>query len=894
MMTLNDCRSRIREALAASVPGTADEALVDELAQHLHDVYRHALSSGRSEALARAAAEREVARVARDGAALRRARTDAFRAPDPPPARWRLVDDLRRDLKHAMAAMTASPTFTLVAVLTLALGIGLSTAMFAVMSAVLVRPLPYPAPTRLVMLEASTPTGAFGKELSYLDATDIAREAASNFDGVGIALIYSGIMTGAGEPERVQGYEVSAPFLDVLGVRPLYGRAFSADDATPGRSQVAVLGHGFWQRALGGDPSVVGRTVRLDDSPYLIVGVLPATFSFDLGRPVDVLVPATPAHPLARSRAIYTYQVVARLKTDATLASARAALDTIGARLRQAYPDTNANRRFTAVALLDEIVGDVRTPLRLLGGAVALTLLLVCANVTNLLLARALARRKEMAMRLALGAGRGRLARQVLTESLVLACAGGGAGLLLAAWLEGTVTRMPGVTIPRLGESPMALQLLAAGCGVALVAGLVVGLAPAFFAGRASLAEVLKDSHQRTTGRAGTLRAALVVVQTALALMLLAAAAALASSFLAVLRTPGGFDPANAITMRIPLSSARYPRRVDGAVFFDRLATALQALPGVRAVGVASGLPLSGSDTGSALSIEGRPVPVPDLPTVRWQVAAPGYFKAMAIPLVDGRDYTAADLRNPVHVSIVSESLARREFPGERAVGKRIYCGLPHPGMEWHEIIGVVGDVRHRSLETAAEPRVYDLLGQHSTGAASIVIRSADDPSRIVPAARAVVHRLDPELAVFDVRTLEEIGARSVAARRLLTALIAGFGLLALVVAGIGVYGVMAYTVARRTQEMGVRIALGAAPGDLVRLVLRQGVLLAASGAALGVCGTALVWPALAAQLYGAHAPQAVAVALGVILLVTTALVAAYIPARRATRVDPLVALRQG
>ena len=593
----------------------------------------------------------------------------------------------------------------------------------------------------------------------------------------------------------------------------------------------------------------MGRTVRLDGQPYVVVGVLPPSFSFELGREVDVIVPTTPEHPLARSRGIFTYQVIARLGPRATLATARAALDTIGARLQRAYPETNGSRRFTAVPLVDEVVGDVRTPLLLLSGAVALMLMLVCANVTNLLLVRALSRRKEMAMRLALGAGRGRIARQVLTETLVLAVAGGAAGLVFAYWLQRSIAHVPGATIQarRVADG---LELVAIGLAVSLGAGILVALAPAIFARQTPLSGVLKEGYHQTPGRAGAVRSMLVVFQTAAALMLLSAAAALTSSFLSVLRAPRGFDPAAAITMRIALSSERYPRRIDGALFFDRLADGLRALPGVRAVGVASSVPLSGMDTGSALSIEGRPRPLNELPTIRWQVSAPGYFKAMGIPIVDGRDFVPGDLLDPRHLSVVSESLAARQFPGERAIGKRS-GDLPHrDGMARDRRRG--RDVRHAS--SSARTRV-DLLGQHSTGAASIVIRAADQPERLANPARAVVKSLDPELAVYDLRTLEEIGARSVAPRRLLTALIGGFGALALIVACIGVYGVMAYTVARRTQEMGVRLALGAAPADLVRLVVRQGMLLALSGTALGMLGGLLLSPAIASQLYGARGP---------------------------------------
>jgi putative ABC transport system permease protein len=697
-------------------------------------------------------------------------------------------------------------------------------------------------------------------------------------------------MSAGDEPRRVGGLEVTPAFFDVLGVRPAAGRTFTADEGTEGRQAVALISQRVWQTMFAADLAAVGRQVLLNDVPHTVVGILPAGFGADIRPGLDVVVPTTPSHPLARSRAIRTYQVVARLRPGASIGTARAALETIGARLEAAYPDTNARRQFTAVPLIDEIVGDVRTPLTLISWAVGAVLLLVCANVANLLLARATWRRREMAVRLALGAPRSRLLRQVLTESVLLAAIGGGAGAAVSYWFAKALLQARGAGLPRV-DGDVDPYVAAIGVAATLVVGVVTGLLPAGFAARISGGDVLREARSSGGRHAVSMSKALVVVQTGVAVLLLAAAGVLSSSLLAVLRVPAGFDARDGISLRIDLPDTRYPTRASNAAFFTALTTDVASIPLVRRAGVASALPLSGQDTGSALSIFGRPTALADLPTVRWQVAAPGYFSSMGIPLLSGRDYAPEDLRR-THVSIVSASVEREFFPGESAIGKRIYCGLPSStNPDWHEIIGVVGDVRHARLDAEPRPRVYDLLGQHATGSGFLVVRTRDAAS-VLPEVRAAIRRLDPGLAVFDVRTLEEMTADSVAPRRFLALLIGLAGVLSLAIAAIGIYGVVGYIVARRRHEMGIRLALGAAPGDLKALVLKQGLLLAVGGIVAGSIGAALVAPALGSQVFGARSGHATALAAGALVFVAVSLLASYLPARRATRVDPLTVLR--
>jgi predicted permease len=858
-----------------------DSAVLDELVEHVEELWRSSIAAGGSEEEAGAAVDAELADLSRH--ATRLAGTPPLAAGMLGRNRW--SSGLMHDVRHAIRQVAAQRAFSAGVAVTLALGVGVAAAVLSLSAAVLLTPLPFPDSGRLVMLHATNSAGGFANELSYLDVEDI-RRGIPPFEGVAAALRYSATIVGGSEPVQVRGYEVTPDFLDVLRVRLSSGRGFLPDESD---APVAILSHALWTNMFGADPSVTGRQVKLDDTQHTVVGVLPADFSLDLGWSIDLLVPTSRAHPLARSRAIRAYQAVARLSPDATLEQVRAALETKARQLAAAYPETNARRQFTAVPLLDEVVGEVRTPLRLMSYAVGAVLLLVCANVANLLLTRVTWRRRELSVRAALGAGRGRLVRQMLTESLLLSAVGGAGGCVLAWWMHALLARSQGASIPRL-DAPMGLPLAASAIGLTLLAGLAVGLVPAWLASRPAPADVLRDARSTPAGSAVAIGRGLVILQTAAALVLVSAAAVLATSLLAVLRAPAGFDAKDTVTMRVALPPARYPTRAAIAAFFTTLTDETRRLPSVRHAGVASALPLSGQDSGSALSIYGRPLPLDELPTVRWQMSAPGYFTAMGIPILRGRDSSAEDLARP-HVSIVSEALAQQFFPGQSAVGQRIYCGLPSENhADWHEIIGVVGDVRHRRLDLAPEPRVYDLLGQHADYSAFLVVR-APEPA-VVSQVRAVIRALDPELAVSEVSTLEDMASRSVAPRRFLMVLVSAAALLAVVIAAVGVYGMMAYNVARRRHELGVRLALGAAPRDLIRMVAGQGLWLALAGSVAGAAAAALLAPVLAAQVYGAGRTRVAALAGGALLLVLVATAASYLPARRAARVDPLVTLR--
>jgi len=865
----------------AQVPAPA---VVDELAQHLEEVWRSAMARGTSAEEAKGLVASELAHLATNTRRL--SGTRAFEAGVP--RRRSVAIGSAHDVRQAFRMVAAQPGFSAVVVLTLALGIGISTAVLSLSAAVLLTPLPFPDSDRLLMLHATNDRGRFGNELSYLDFEDIRRDRGP-LEDVAAVLRYSATMAGRAEPVRVTGFEVTPGLLDVLRVRPALGRSFAASEGEPGRGDVVILSDHLWRASFAADRDVVGSRIMLDEVPHTVIGVLPAEFSLELDTLIDLLIPTNRDHPLARSRSIYTYQVIGRLAASATLDQARASLDTQGRQLAAAYPDTNARRQFTAIPLLEEIVGDVRSPLRLTSYAVAAVLLLVCANVANLLLTRATWRRREMGVRVALGAGRARLVRQMLTESMLLASMGGAAGMTLAYWLHTWLVRSTGASIPRL-EAPFGLPLMVVGLGVTIAVGIAIGMGPALLASRPGSVDVLRDARSTPPRSAVAFSRGLVILQTGAAVVLVSAAAVLASSLVAVLRSPGGFDTSDGVALRVALPMTRYSTRATIAAFFTRLADEARQLPSVRHAGVASALPLGGQDAGSALSMFGQSKPLSELPSVRWQVAARGYFAAMGIPVLHGREFSDDDLKRP-HVSIISESVERQFFAGQSAIGRRIYCGLPSENhADWHEVIGVVGDVRHRRLDMSPEPRVYDLLGQHADDSAFLVVRSREPA--VLAQVRSIVRGLDPELAIYQVRTLEEMSARSIAPRRFLAGLVSAAALLSLIIAAVGVYGVMAYSVARRRHEFGVRLALGAAPGDLIRLVARQGILLALAGSLVGGACAALFAPLLASQVYGSGGAHVTALTTGAMLFVLTAAIASYLPARRAARVDPLVTLR--
>ncbi|MCI0387431.1 MAG: ABC transporter permease [Acidobacteria bacterium] len=812
------------------------------------------------------------------------------------------MQTLIQDLRYGARMLLKNPGFTLTAIITLALGIGANTAIFSVIDGVLFRPLPYSNPDRLVFIWGRhAQQGDQLQQVSYLDFTDI-RAQNEVFDDVAAMLTGAWTLsngTGESSAERVGGMLISPELFRLLGVGVAAGRAFLPEEGQPGKDRVVMLGHRLWQRRFGSDPSRVGKPITLDGESYLVVGVLPP--GIDLEFPLDpsftienndIWMPLTSAHHLAGNRAIFTFEVIARLKPGIDLRQAQTSLATIGRRLEEAHLATNKGRSFTLVRALDHMVGQIRPTLLVLLAAVGAVLLIACANVANLLLGRTATRQREIAVRAALGAGRWRIIRHLLTESLLLALLGGLAGLLLAVWTVDLLANFSGTNLPRMEEIRVDYRVFGFTCGLSLLTGMLFGLAPALIASRSDLQLVLKEGGQKMAGqrRASSL---MVVSEVALALILLVTAGLLTRSFVSLLNVNPGFKTENALTFKVSPPAGRYPDLQKTLNYYRQLVTRLESLPGVRSVGVVRTLPLSGSNIGSALRIEGRTLaPGEQPPGVGWQAALPGYFQMMGIPLLRGRDFLEEDYSRSQHVTIINETVARRFFPNEDPIGKRVTYGLPGPQPDWHEIIGVVGDVRHLTLDAEPDPRAYDLFGQSGGRAMFVVIRTTGDPSDVTALALNQVRELDPEVPVYEMTTLSELLARSAAPRSFSMLLVGGFALIALALAAVGIYGVLSYSVSQRTPEIGIRLALGAQTSDVLRLTVVQGMKPVLIGIAIGVVAAIALTRLTSKLLYGVSATDLVTYTGVASLLAVVALVACYIPARRATKVDPMVALR--
>jgi predicted permease len=806
-----------------------------------------------------------------------------------------MLEGLSQDVSHALRRLVRAPGFALVAVATLALGTSATSAIFSVVNAVLLRPLPHPEPERLVQVQATWK----GKPVAYLSPQnflDIEAQARSferlaAMDGGGVTL------TGRGRAERIESASVSASFFEVMRARPAVGRGFVAGENEPGRAKVVVLGHRLWRERFGADTGVVGGTVEVDREPLTVVGVAPPGFDFPDGAELW--------QPLAydevfrtKSRGAWYLQVVGRLAPAATLAGAREEMRTIAERLAKAYPDANEGVGGSAVSLHEAVVGDARRALVVLLGAVGLVLLVACVNVANLLLARASSRAGEFAVRQALGAGRGRIAGQLLAESLLLAVAGGALGLLLAGVLVDALLALQPQGLPRLAEVRVDRAVLAFAALVSLATCLLSGALPALQTSRRTTARALNQGSGRAilAGPRQALRAALVVGQIALAMVLLAGAGLLVRSFTLLLRVDPGFDARSGLSFRVALPESAYAEDARLVGFHEALDERLRALPGVRATGAVSGLPLAAGNFIISFTVDGRPEPPPaQQPSLDVELATPGYFRAMGIELARGRLFTPGDHGRAPQVVVLNEAAVRRHFPGEDPIGKHIQLGLgrgPGKPRAGGEVVGIVRDVRRHGLGKATAPEIYVPYAQYPVQSMAVVLRTDVPPRSLAGAAERAVHELDPQLAVVRVATLEEVVARSVSEPRFYALLLAAFAASALFLAALGLFGVMSYAVAGRTRELSVRMALGARPRALVGMVLREALALGALGTLLGLGGALLLSRSLSTLLYSVSPTDPLTLAgVGVLLLATT-LVAGYLPARRATRVDPVVALR--
>jgi putative ABC transport system permease protein len=804
------------------------------------------------------------------------------------------MDKLLQDIRYALRAMRRTPGFTAVALLTLALGIGANAAIFSVINAVLLRPLPFPDPDRVLRVY-STFQGERGV-LSPRNFLDV-REQQKSFASLAAYYADGYTLSGAGDPERLDGATVSADFFGVLGVKPLVGRTFRPDEDVPGKNRVAVLGYDLWRRRFGGDRGIVGRAVTLEGVPYVVVGVMPAGFAYPEKREIWTPIPFDSSFTGQGSRGAYYISAIGRLAPGATPEHAAVEVAGIAGRLARAYPEANANVGGTALPLAEALVGDIRGSLLVLLAAVGFVMLIACANLANLLLSRAAARQGEMAVRVALGAGRRRLIRQLLTESVALSLAGAALGLVLARWGAAFLVSMKPRGIPRLEGVGVDATVVAYTAGIAVLTGILFGLAPALQAARGQVATALREGGRSPSASRGSarMRGALVVAEMALAVMLLAGAGLLIRSFATLRAVNPGFRTDRALTFRIAVPESRYGRdaQIDG--FYSRLLATTAALPGAAGVGAVSALPLSGTSFNFDFTVDGRPKPPPGASaTLETRAITPGYLTVMGIPVLRGRGFTEADRAGAPPVVLISQSAARKFFAGEDPIGKRIVLGWTrtdtvHTG---GTVVGVVGDVKLSRLEDEAPPHIYLAHHQVPTQAMSVVLRGTGDPLSLAPAVRRTVAALDPDVPVTRLLSVSQLVSDSVSQRRFYMLLLTLFAALALALAGVGIFGVVSYTVVQRTREIGIRMALGAAPGRVLHEVVGRGVGLAGIGLGVGLVLSLGATRTLAGLLYGVGPQDPATLAATLAVLGGAALAASWIPARRATRVDPITALR--
>jgi putative ABC transport system permease protein len=873
--------------------------IVREIAVQLEDCYREAIAGGRSEADADAHACRQITdwpRLARDvrAADAVHARPALDRLADAHLARTGhepgvllMIGQMMRDARYSLRQLARTPGFTLVAVVTLALGIGASSAIFSVVNGVLLKPLPYPEPDSLVLVNEIVPQyGTFSvAPANFLDwrqqNTVFERIAAFNSDRV--------TYIDKGQPEMWFGAAVSWDLIDLLRVAPALGRSLRAEEDAPGKNGVVVISHGLWQRRFGGDPAVLGRSVTLSGLPATIVGVMPPGFSFPSGttdywRPIAIA-----ANP---TRGGHFLGVVARRKSGVSLEQARAEMKTIAERLALQYPKNSANESADVAALHEQVVRGIRPALLTLLAAVGVVILIACANVANLLLVRASVREREIAIRTALGASRRRLVMQMLSESLVLAVAGGGLGLLLAYLAIPAVQQLSGGSIPRAGNVAIDLRVLSFAVAVSIATGVLFGLVPAWQASRTTVSAVLKEGGRSGSGAGGHwIRSSLLVGEVALSIVLLVGAILLLRSFVKITNVDPGFRPERVMAFRVALPNASYPEAHQRVAFFDQLLERLSSVPGVTAAAMIQALPVRG-DYMLSFAIDGRP-PAKDgeEPSANHRVVSPDYFKALGIPLRRGRVFAPRDAEKTPMVAVVDEAFVARHFPGEDPIGHGLDIGNGTDGS--YEIVGVVGNVRYGGLGEAPRPTMYVPFKQDVFSSMWMLMSTDGDPARLADQARQALLQVDRGLPAFSLTTLATVLSESVAQRRFSMLLLATFALVALFLAAVGLYGVVAYTVSQRTQEIGVRMAIGAQRADVLRMVLGGGMKLSLIGLAVGLAAALALAELVTTLLFGVEPFDPASYGATAAVLLAVSLLACYVPARRATLVDPIVAIRQ-
>ena len=801
------------------------------------------------------------------------------------------MGNLWQDIRYGARMLLKQPSFTIIAIMTLALGIGANSAIFSIVNSVLLRPLQLKEPDQLVRMFETLPQGGTGS-VSYPNLVDW-REQNDVFTGIAAYQFGDFNLQGADSPERVNGATVSPNFFEVLGVPPAIGRTFRDGEDQPGNNRVVILSHQLWQRSFGGDPVVVGKDISLGGESFTVVGIMPPSFQFPTSL-IALWVPIVISQSQSANRGSHFLFTIARMKPGITVEQAQQQMSVIGSRLEQQYPDAQAKRNVLVGSLPEAIVSGVRPMLNILLGAVGFVLLIACTNVANLLLARATGRRKEIAIRTALGAGRGRLVRQFLTESVMLSMLGGALGLLMSKWGVNGLVALTAGFLPRSSEIAIEGRVVGFTLLLSLVTGIVFGLAPALQVSRTDVQETMKEG-----GNAGSspqrnwLRSFLVVAEVASALVLLIGAGLLIKSFFQLQRTESGLRPDNVLTMRVSLPAARYNTPQTAATFYQQVLERTSNLPGVESAGIVNMLPLQQAGFNGPVRVEGEAPPPPGQDVlVEFRSASADYFRSLGIPLIAGRFLNEQDAENSAPVVIINQEFADKKFPNDDPIGKRI-SALSNG---WQTVVGVVGNVKQYRLTRGAIPEVFIPYNQATyTGliqSMSLVVRTKSDPAGLAEALRQQVLGVDPNQPVYNVKTMENVIDDSMSGSRMNTMLLSIFAGLAMILAMIGIYSVMSYTVTQNTREIGIRMALGAQARDVLKLIVGQGLVLTLIGVVVGVAAAFGLTRLMSSLLYGVTTTDPLTFIIVSVILVAVAVISCYLPARRATKVDPMIALR--
>lgn len=893
-----DWKNEIRRRLSSlSLEPTRESEIVEELAQHLDDRYERLLLGGATKNDAHQAVLLELAENDLMTRELRKVHRAVHREPVVlgEQRRTNVVTDLWQDLSYGVRMLRRNPGFTIVAVVALALGIGANSAIFSVVNTVLLRPLPYKDSDRLVMVWEDASKHGFPRDTpaaaNYIDW----RNQNQVFEGMAAIANESFNLTNVGDPERIEGRRVSANVFGLLGVEPAMGRGFTPEEDQPGTNRVVILSHGLWQRRFGSDVNMVGKTITLNGVGHTVVGVMPAWFEFPT-KEDELWVPIAFSSQQAASRGNHYLQVVARLKPGIGLSQAQAEMNTIAARLQQQYPEQNTDLGAVVVPLHEQVVGDIKAALLILLGAVGLVLLISCANVANLLLARAAVRQKEIALRVALGANRWRLVRQFLTESVLLALLGGSLGLGLSIVGVKLMTGFIPNHISQLKAISLDVPVLGFTILVSMLTGLIFGLVPALQASVFNPNETLKEGGRDSSSgsRGNRIRGLLVISEVAISLVLLIGAGLLINSFIRLRNVDPGFRSDGLLTMKVVLPQLKYPDQDRRSAFYTDVVRRVEALPGVKSAAVTTNLPLYDQGNSIGITIEGRPAPAPGQKLIiATRVISPKYFQTMGIPVLQGRSFGVQETAPLPGLVVISETMARRYWPGQEPVGKRLCPGTPESPDDWFQIIGVVKDVHQFELTAEPKPQMY--LSYHQVGffePRDLVVSTTVEPLSLAATVRKAVWEIDKDQPVSNIRTMNDIAAESVARQRFSMLLLGIFAGVALLLAAVGIYGVMSYSVTQRRNEIGIRMALGAQKSDVLKLTVGQGLKLVLIGVGCGLVGAFMLTRLMSSLLFGVGATDSRTFISISVILVSVALLASYIPARRATKVDPLTALR--